>query len=1610
MSVYGTKTKKRFFCAALAAALWACLAASVACAGDPTVWDGTSFDTGWYDGHEDDEEFEISTAGQLAGLARLMDGIDGPSNPEAIFYPDMTIRLTADLDMTAEDWIPIGKIVNPLIYNETGNIGFKGTFDGQGHTIKYERNPIEGVSDFDALFSVVGSTEKNGGVVRNLSVEAKIARDPPDGDSGKSAAGGVALINLGEISGCHVSADITGPGRAGGVVALNVGLVKDCSVSADIKAFNPASQGASIGWGGIAGYVGFGTSGSSVLLPGEIRGCTFSGEISVTAKSQNSNGGVGGIAGIVNTEGSVIDGCRAGGRILSVADFTVPTQTGNPVYAGGIVGNFKGSISNCEFDGYIKGDIAGGIAGRTINVPNYPHIIENCVASVDMFAERLLGYIEIGGILGDGDAANSSIENCFSYGKIRADLGGPSANNSGVDIGGISGYSNFIIKNCVSSVDIDATIAKSSYGGEIGGISAGYFNFDITNSVSLGAISVDVQSTFNATDKLFVGGLVGRTGTTDKIYQNNAVLSDIRLNDASDKAAAGALIGCVASTTHTNLKDNAWLAGDTINNGLKYFAESKSGSLYSANGDVEDNTNKKAASESAMKPTAALLSPVRARVGAAGQQFAVTVYPQEATDASNISGEWISTPEDSLSVSPAGLNAAVTPLALGDAEVAFQVAATDNQEVPEPLGDEYVLWGSATPRLAAYVAATDVPAAKHVTVGPQGGSVSQGVAGSVTFAVTTGGIADGSYTPELSGAPAGVTPENITIDAGGHGTLTLHTAVETPEGQRPLKVTIDGAESSEFNLNVGASDTTPPALTAGTATRESDTSATVKFTSGEAGQYYYEIVGAGAGTPTISTSGEGTPCVASENTISLTELTAGAKDIYIVVKDAAGNESETLKIVIGAYTAPDTAAPALTQGAATRESDGTATVSFTSDEAGTYYYTALPSGAAAPGADAIVSGGTSGSCAASANTVNLNGLSAGEKKIYIVLKDAADNRSGVYDIVIPAYQSGGGDTTAPALTNGAASRTGETTATATFTSSEDGTYYYTVAADGAAAPTAETIVASGTSGNSVASANTVYVTGLGSAGAKDMYVVLKDAADNVSEPYKIAIPAYTSGGGATPPKSEVSEITGIGQFDLGDGVESNVMPEAMYDGNELPEELLEYVDIPLFADPDTPITVKAAKLAESIAKSAPAVKDAVDADGATLPLPVVQAAVSGRGLTALVTFKADLTDFAGKTLGDLIVLKLLNDGTAEAPARVNRLADIAAGKYIFTDGYGANMPDSRAIAANAPYCWLSVGVKDESKYDWHPDPADSDEHIITDPLTIALRKDGRTAAPTDTGARIWTAVSGGAVRSADASGSILVPNSTDITSLPVWVAPESAKATVSPDASGDRYDFTNPRTFRVTAEDGVTSKDYRVTVLTEGGGRAGTLVRADDLTEWETYVIFGGGGNVYVQTSIPMSGTAVPDAITASTRGFDKATESFLIIASDGDVVKDYKDYGTGARGAGGRTITAPYTLIFSANSPSVKDYEGSVIYSFTYTLGGVDYTQKFGAGDAGVSVYRETTVEEENPYIRQDDDEETLTPAGGGSGDASSGCDSGALAALALAVGVMILGKKRKP
>ena len=96
-------------------------------------------------------------------------------------------------------------------------------------------------------------------------------------------------------------------------------------------------------------------------------------------------------------------------------------------------------------------------------------------------------------------------------------------------------------------------------------------------------------------------------------------------------------------------------------------------------------------------------------------------------------------------------------------------------------------------------------------------------------------------------------------------------------------------------------DTTAPTLSNGSVTRDSATTATVKFTSDEAGSYYYVLDNSETAPDSIDTSGEGSSCNANEETTITLDSLSG-EYIHIVVKDAVNNVSNVLTIPIPAYT------------------------------------------------------------------------------------------------------------------------------------------------------------------------------------------------------------------------------------------------------------------------------------------------------------------------------------------------------------------------------------------------------------------------------------------------------------------------------------------------------------------------------------------------------------------------------------------------------------------------------------------------------------------------------------------------------------------------------------
>ncbi|MCL2335965.1 MAG: hypothetical protein FWC60_00915, partial [Firmicutes bacterium] len=108
--------------------------------------------------------------------------------------------------------------------------------------------------------------------------------------------------------------------------------------------------------------------------------------------------------------------------------------------------------------------------------------------------------------------------------------------------------------------------------------------------------------------------------------------------------------------------------------------------------------------------------------------------------------------------------------------------------------------GTTSAVFSLTIAAPDTPS---VSVGKQSGTLTAGVAGTVTFTITTAKIAANTYTAAVANLPAGVTVSGSVVIASNTGTLTLAGDNLTAAGTTSkLTLTINGTTSAAFAITI----------------------------------------------------------------------------------------------------------------------------------------------------------------------------------------------------------------------------------------------------------------------------------------------------------------------------------------------------------------------------------------------------------------------------------------------------------------------------------------------------------------------------------------------------------------------------------------------------------------------------------------------------------------------------------------------------------------------------------------------------------------------------------------------------------------------------------------
>ena len=304
-------------------------------------------------------------------------------------------KLDNDISLVTRSWTPIGA-------NDSN--GFTGNFDGNGHKIA-NLNISSTTNSYDNL----GLFAKNGGIISNLTVEAKTI------DGGKSNYTGIIVgyNNGGTISNCNTSGAIKDSSTVGGIAGYNYknGNISDCKSSYIIDE--------SVGYSYVGGIVG--------ITYGNITNCIFTGTLeNVDCKY------LGGIAAYV-TAGDIIN-C---GNLSDIS-------SNYAYYIGGIIGQAESNASsinkcynkgNITSSGYGNGFYIGGLIGDNNSQ------VENCFSIGNILSNNSApssAWINVSGLIGNNDS-NKYVTNCYCIGTVtgtRAYNKDPFAN------GGSTYYSN----------------------------------------------------------------------------------------------------------------------------------------------------------------------------------------------------------------------------------------------------------------------------------------------------------------------------------------------------------------------------------------------------------------------------------------------------------------------------------------------------------------------------------------------------------------------------------------------------------------------------------------------------------------------------------------------------------------------------------------------------------------------------------------------------------------------------------------------------------------------------------------------------------------------------------------------------------------------------------------------------------------------------------------------------------------------------------------------------------------------------------------------------------------------------------------------------------------
>ena len=313
-----------------------------------------------------DGVYQIGTPAELAWFAEKA----------AQDSTDLKAVLTADLDLNNNVWTGIG--------GQSADMGFAGTLDGAGHTIKnlYLKNGK-------------GLIPYNKGTVKNLTLAGILK----GGDETAALTG----INAGTLEDITSRVAVTGGNKIAGIAGNNTkdGVIKDCH-----------NTGAVTGESYAAGIVAYNE--------GSVTGCSNTAVI--TAGSTFAGGIAAANTNAVKSEAANVSKSANSGHVIV-------SSSAERAYAGGVVGWNNASVSSLYNTGNVvsRGGYVGGCLGCN-TTGSMAKSLYNLGDIAGSYADTETGEVfNVGGVIGGGTAGTD----CWYLSSLAiADADSSSANKA----------------------------------------------------------------------------------------------------------------------------------------------------------------------------------------------------------------------------------------------------------------------------------------------------------------------------------------------------------------------------------------------------------------------------------------------------------------------------------------------------------------------------------------------------------------------------------------------------------------------------------------------------------------------------------------------------------------------------------------------------------------------------------------------------------------------------------------------------------------------------------------------------------------------------------------------------------------------------------------------------------------------------------------------------------------------------------------------------------------------------------------------------------------------------------------------------------------------------